>query len=169
MIFITAKFRVLPEHADDLARDLRGPSPRPPAPRTGCLWFDWSRSLDDPNEYVLVEAFRDGDAGAAHVLRALQGRPGRAAAVPGRDARDRQPDGRPGRLERAGGDAGRLTLRRPDRRGSRKAVGGARGAASRRDHRHRADHQVETHEQPARRSAVTKLDVLVGEREREAD
>ena len=33
----------------------------------GCLWFDWSRSLDDPNEYVLVEAFHDGDAGAAHV------------------------------------------------------------------------------------------------------
>ena len=31
------------------------------------MWFDWSRSLDDPNEYVLVEAFRDGDAGAAHV------------------------------------------------------------------------------------------------------
>jgi quinol monooxygenase YgiN len=33
----------------------------------GCLWFDWSRSLDDPNEYVLVEAFRDGAAGGAHV------------------------------------------------------------------------------------------------------
>ena len=33
----------------------------------GCLWFDWSRSLDDPTEYVLVEAFRDGDAGGAHV------------------------------------------------------------------------------------------------------
>ena len=33
----------------------------------GCLWFDWSRSIDDPTEYVLVEAFRDSDAGAAHV------------------------------------------------------------------------------------------------------
>ena len=33
----------------------------------GCLWFDWSRSPDDPTEYVLVEAFRDGGAGAAHV------------------------------------------------------------------------------------------------------
>ncbi|MGZ4469306.1 MAG: putative quinol monooxygenase [Nocardioidaceae bacterium] len=33
----------------------------------GCLWFDWSRSLDARNEYVLVEAFRDGDAGAAPV------------------------------------------------------------------------------------------------------
>jgi quinol monooxygenase YgiN len=27
----------------------------------------WSRSIDDPAEYVLVEAFRDADAGAAHV------------------------------------------------------------------------------------------------------
>ena len=33
----------------------------------GCLWFDWSRSVDDADEYVLVEAFRDGDAGGAHV------------------------------------------------------------------------------------------------------
>jgi quinol monooxygenase YgiN len=33
----------------------------------GNLWFDWSRSLDNPAEYILVEAFRDGDAGAAHV------------------------------------------------------------------------------------------------------
>ncbi|MGW4466275.1 putative quinol monooxygenase [Micromonospora sp. NPDC004704] len=66
MIFITAKFRVLPEHADrwpeiaaDFTRATRG--------EAGCLWFDWSRSLDDPTEYVLVEAFRDGDAGGAHV------------------------------------------------------------------------------------------------------
>ncbi|MCY7400750.1 MAG: antibiotic biosynthesis monooxygenase, partial [Nocardioides sp.] len=33
----------------------------------GCLWFEWSRSLDDPREYVLVEAFRDDGAGVAHV------------------------------------------------------------------------------------------------------
>ncbi|MFC6017694.1 putative quinol monooxygenase [Plantactinospora solaniradicis] len=69
MIFITAKFRVLPEYADrwpeiadEFTRATRG--------EPGCLWFDWSRSLDDPEEYVLVEAFRDGDAGAAHVQSA---------------------------------------------------------------------------------------------------
>jgi quinol monooxygenase YgiN len=33
----------------------------------GNLWFDWSRSLDVPNEFMLVEAFRDGDAGRVHV------------------------------------------------------------------------------------------------------
>ena len=35
--------------------------------KPGNLWFDWSRSLDDPTEYVLIEAFRDEDAGTAHV------------------------------------------------------------------------------------------------------
>ena len=66
MIFITAKFRVLPEHAEawpELSREFTEAC----RAEDGCLWFDWSRSLDDPNEYVLVEAFRDGDAGAAHV------------------------------------------------------------------------------------------------------
>ena len=66
MIFITAKFQVLPEHAEawpEIAREFTQAC----RAEDGCLWFDWSRSLDDPNEYVLVEAFRDGDAGAAHV------------------------------------------------------------------------------------------------------
>ncbi|WP_234332412.1 putative quinol monooxygenase [Streptomyces sp. NRRL F-5650] len=39
---------------------------RPHRPARG-IRFDWSRSLDDPTEYVLVEAFRDDEAGAAHV------------------------------------------------------------------------------------------------------
>ena len=66
MIFITAKFRVLPAYADRWA-ELSGDFTRACRAEDGCLWFDWSRSLDDPEEYVLVEAFRDGDAGAAHV------------------------------------------------------------------------------------------------------
>ena len=74
MIFITAKFRVQPEHADEWPRDPRAFTEATRA-EPGCLWFDWSRSLDDPTEYVLVEAFRDGDAGAAHVQSdALRGR-----------------------------------------------------------------------------------------------
>ena len=66
MIFITAKFRVRPEHAETWAQVSR-PFTDATRAEPGCLWFDWSRSLDDANEYVLVEAFRDGDAGAAHV------------------------------------------------------------------------------------------------------
>ncbi|MFF0777712.1 putative quinol monooxygenase [Streptomyces sp. NPDC003720] len=66
MIFITAKFRVLPEHADAWP-EITGEFTRATRSEPGCLWFDWSRSVDDPTEYVLVEAFRDDDAGAAHV------------------------------------------------------------------------------------------------------
>jgi quinol monooxygenase YgiN len=66
MIFITAKFQVLPEYADnwpEITADFTAATRN----EDGCLWFDWARSLDDPNEYVLVEAFRDGAAGGAHV------------------------------------------------------------------------------------------------------
>ncbi|SEQ23555.1 MULTISPECIES: putative quinol monooxygenase [Lentzea] len=66
MIFITAKFLVLPEHAEAWPEISRSFTEATRA-EAGCLWFDWSRSLDDPNEYVLVEAFRDGDAGGVHV------------------------------------------------------------------------------------------------------
>lgn len=66
MIFITAKFRIKPEHAEAWPT-ISGEFTRATRAEPGCLWFDWSRSLDDPNEYVLVEAFRDQDAGAAHV------------------------------------------------------------------------------------------------------
>lgn len=33
----------------------------------GCVFFEWSRSLADPNEFVCVEGFRDSDAGGAHM------------------------------------------------------------------------------------------------------
>jgi quinol monooxygenase YgiN len=66
LIFITAKFAVRPEHAEAWPEISRAFTEATRA-EEGCLWFEWSRSLDDPNEYVLVEAFRDGDAGGAHV------------------------------------------------------------------------------------------------------
>ena len=66
MIFITAKFPVKPEHADGWP-ELSAAFTTATRAEPGCLWFDWSRSLDDPTEYVLVEAFRDGEAGGAHV------------------------------------------------------------------------------------------------------
>jgi quinol monooxygenase YgiN len=66
MIFITAKFRVRAEDADrwpEICREFTKATRAEP----GCLWFEWSRSLDDPQEYVLVEAFGDDEAGGAHV------------------------------------------------------------------------------------------------------
>lgn len=66
MITITVKWDVKPEYADqfmDLTREFTEACRAEP----GCLWFDWSRSVDNPCEYVLVEAYRDGEAGSAHV------------------------------------------------------------------------------------------------------
>jgi len=66
MIFITAKFHIKPEDADAWP-EISRPFTEATRAEPGCLFFDWSRSLDDPTEYVLVEAFRDGEAGGAHV------------------------------------------------------------------------------------------------------
>lgn len=66
MIFITAKFRVRPEDADRWP-EIADEFTRATRSESGCLWFDWSRSVENPTEYVLVEAFRDDAAGAAHV------------------------------------------------------------------------------------------------------
>ena len=66
MIFITAKFPVLPEHADNWAnvtRDFTNATKE----EEGCLFFEWSRSLEEPNTFILVEAFRDDESGATHV------------------------------------------------------------------------------------------------------
>jgi quinol monooxygenase YgiN len=66
MIFIVVRFAVKPEHADAwpgiVDAFTKGTRSEP-----GNLWFDWSRSLDDPTEYVLVEAFRGPEAATAHV------------------------------------------------------------------------------------------------------
>ena len=66
MIFITARYAVRPEHADRWPEISRAFTEATRG-EEGCLWFDWSRSVDDSDEYVLVEAFRDDEAGAAHV------------------------------------------------------------------------------------------------------
>ena len=66
VIFIVAKFQVKPEWVDRWI-ELTAPFTEATRAEPGNLWFDWSRSVDRPDEFVLVEAFRDADAGAAHV------------------------------------------------------------------------------------------------------
>ncbi|MDN5759138.1 MAG: antibiotic biosynthesis monooxygenase [Tomitella sp.] len=65
MIFIVAKFKVKPDYADGWMEHVREFTSSTRA-EPGNLWFDWSRSVEDPNEYVLLEAFQDG-AAEAHV------------------------------------------------------------------------------------------------------
>ncbi len=66
MIFIVVKWPIKAEHADNWL-SLCGEFTAATRAEEGNLFFDWSRSADDPNEWVLVEGFRDGDAGSAHV------------------------------------------------------------------------------------------------------
>ena len=65
MIFIVVKYQVKPSETEnflDATREFTGATRAEP----GNKWFEWSRSVEDPNEFVLVEAFAD-DAGEAHV------------------------------------------------------------------------------------------------------
>lgn len=66
MIFIAVKFKVRPGYSNDWLT-LVDPFTQATRKEPGNLWFDWSRSVEDPNEFVLVEAFRDGRAGEQHV------------------------------------------------------------------------------------------------------
>ena len=66
MILIVVKFTAKPEFRDTFLDEVADFTAGTRA-EEGVLWFDWSVSVDDPNQFVLVEAFRDGEAGQAHV------------------------------------------------------------------------------------------------------
>jgi quinol monooxygenase YgiN len=66
MIFIVVKFNVRPASVDQFVESARSFAERV-RQEPGNLWFDWSRSLEAQNRFVLVEAFRDAQAGAEHV------------------------------------------------------------------------------------------------------
>jgi quinol monooxygenase YgiN len=66
MIFIVVKWKPKAEYVesfpDEVAEFTAATRNEP-----GNMFFEWSRSLENPSEYVLVEGFRDGDAGKEHV------------------------------------------------------------------------------------------------------
>ena len=66
MIFIVVRWTIRPERSAewlDLVQEFTDATRAEP----GNLFFDWSRDVDHPHRFTLVEAFRDGDAGGAHV------------------------------------------------------------------------------------------------------
>lgn len=65
MILIVVKFPIRPEYADEWLSRVEEFT-RATRAEPGNIFFEWSRSADDPHEFVLVEAFQD-DAGEAHV------------------------------------------------------------------------------------------------------
>ena len=65
MIMINVRFRPLPEYVENF-RDVVDEFTQATRAEEGNLWFDWFRGTDDPSEYFLVEAFKDG-SDVAHV------------------------------------------------------------------------------------------------------
>lgn len=62
MYFIVVKFQARPEHTDtfmDSVQEFTQATRDEP----GNLWFEWSRSVEEPDTFVLVEAFTDDGAG----------------------------------------------------------------------------------------------------------
>lgn len=85
MYFIVVTFETQPEWSDrwmELVADFTASTRAEP----GNLWFDWSRSVENPAEFVLVEAFTDDGAGphvsSAHFARAMEEMPQALAATP---------------------------------------------------------------------------------------
>lgn len=66
MYFIVVKFQAKPEHVESFI-DQVTPFTEATRAEPGNLWFEWSRSIDEPDTFVLVEAFVDDDAAGAHV------------------------------------------------------------------------------------------------------
>ncbi|GGM57870.1 antibiotic biosynthesis monooxygenase [Longimycelium tulufanense] len=66
MIFIVVKFTVRPERSEDwlsLVEDFTKATRQEP----GNVFFEWSRSVDNPHQFVLLEAFASPEAGREHV------------------------------------------------------------------------------------------------------
>jgi quinol monooxygenase YgiN len=86
MIFIVVKFTVRPEYRDewvDRVSDFTQSTRQEP----GNLWFEWSRSVENPDQFVLLEAFRDAEAGGEHVRSehfkaAIREQPSMLAKIP---------------------------------------------------------------------------------------
>lgn len=66
MIFIVVKFTLKPEYGEnwlERVNDFTSATRAEP----GNIFFEWSKSAEEPHQYVLCEAFRDGEAGSEHV------------------------------------------------------------------------------------------------------
>jgi quinol monooxygenase YgiN len=66
VILIVVKFPVRPERAEEWSA-LAADYARAVNAEEGSLFFEWSRSLEEPDTFVCVEGFQDAAAGASHV------------------------------------------------------------------------------------------------------
>ena len=69
MILVVVKQPVRAKYADDFA-SLIDEFTEATRAEEGNISFDWCRSADDPNLWILIEVFRDRESGDAHVQTA---------------------------------------------------------------------------------------------------
>jgi quinol monooxygenase YgiN len=66
MIFVVVKFTIRVERSDEWL-SLIDDFTQATRQEAGNIFFEWSRNVDDPHQFVLLEAFESGEAGEAHV------------------------------------------------------------------------------------------------------
>lgn len=93
---IVVKFKTKPDWTDrwlDLVHDFTEATRAEP----GNLWFEWSRSVEEPDEFVLVEAFTDDGAEphvkSDHFAKAMKELPQALASTPKIVSRQVEGDG----------------------------------------------------------------------------
>ncbi|MFL6154669.1 MAG: putative quinol monooxygenase [Marmoricola sp.] len=96
MYFIVVKFETKPEWTDrwmDLVADFTAATRAEP----GNLFFEWSRSVENEHEFVVVEGFTDDGAGphvtSEHFKAAMASMPQALAATPKIISRQVEGDG----------------------------------------------------------------------------
>jgi quinol monooxygenase YgiN len=85
MYFIVVKYETRPEWTDkwlDLVDEFTQEVRKEP----GNLWFEWSKSVENPNEWILIEGFTDEGAtphvNSEHFKKALKDMPQALAHTP---------------------------------------------------------------------------------------
>ena len=66
MIFIVVKFTIRPDRSEDWLALVEGFT-QATRQEPGNIFFEWSRSIDTPNQFILLEAFESDQAGEVHV------------------------------------------------------------------------------------------------------
>ncbi len=66
MILIIVKFPIREDRLDQW-RELSASYEKSVSAEPGCVFFEFSQSVQEPNTYVAIEGFRDGDAGQQHM------------------------------------------------------------------------------------------------------
>lgn len=66
MILITVKFPIREDRLEDW-QDLSAYYAEAVNSEPGCVFFEFSRSVTEPNTFVCIEGFRDAEAGAEHM------------------------------------------------------------------------------------------------------